>query len=100
MADGLPLARRSRHSKAKNHSAQKRKSTPQSNKKVRTRCRYCNDVRKGVHWKKRNKKGCARLPDCVARKYRPKGLGVCTALAAALLSCLHFCTHFFVCGHS
>ena len=97
MADRLPIACRRRHSKAKNHSAQKRKSTPRSNKQVRTRWRYCNDVRAGIHWKKRNKKPCARLPDCVARKYRPRGLGVLPlhfSLCVVGL-CLHTCTYFF-----
>ena len=35
----------------------------------RTRCRYCDDVRAGVHWTLRNKKGCARLESCIAKKY-------------------------------
>jgi hypothetical protein len=43
---------------------------------MRSRCRYCEDVLAGIHWKKRNKKPCARLDGCVAKTYRARGKGV------------------------
>jgi hypothetical protein len=32
-------------------------------------------VKAGKHWKERNKKGCARLDSCIAKKYAPKKPG-------------------------
>ena len=73
----FPLrARRRRHSRHKNFCARRRKNKPRKDKKKKTRCRYCDDVKAGKHWKERNKKGCARLPDCVAALYKPRGKGV------------------------
>ena len=68
-----PRARR-RHSKHKNYCRRRRKNTPKKNR-ARTRCRYCDDKRAGVHWTKRNKKGCARLPTCITKEYAPRKPG-------------------------
>ena len=47
----------------------KRNGRNKPKKGKRTRCRYCDDKRAGVHWTKRNKMGCARLETCIAKKY-------------------------------
>ena len=41
-------------------------------------------MRAGKHWKERNKKGCARLESCVAKKYAPKTPGVLAVPLRAL----------------
>ena len=63
------------HSPFKNYCAKRRKNTPKKTR-ARTRCRYCEDKRAGVHWTKRNKKGCARIPGfCVTKIYAPRKAG-------------------------
>ena len=51
---------RARRSSFKNFCAGRRRNTPKRNR-IRRRCQYCIDKAAGVHWRKRNKKGCARL---------------------------------------
>jgi len=58
----------------KNYCKRRARNKPKKTR-TRTRCRYCNDVRAGVHWTLRNKKGCARLDTCIAKKYAPRKPG-------------------------
>ena len=63
------------HSKHKNYCARRRRDRPKKNR-TRSRCRYCDDVKAGTHWKERNKKGCAHIKgSCIAKVIVPRGKG-------------------------
>ena len=65
---------RRRRETFKNYCKRRAKNKPKKTR-ARSRCRYCNDVLAGIHWKLRNKKGCARLDTCIAKKYAPRKPG-------------------------
>ena len=65
---------RRRRETYKNYCKRRAKNKPKKTR-ARSRCRYCNDVLAGIHWKLRNKKGCARLDTCIAKKYAPRKPG-------------------------
>ena len=66
--------------------SQRRNNKPKRTRS-RTVCRYCNDKRVGVHWKLRNKKPCARLDTCIAKKYAPRKTGQPAACSKRPAAC-------------